>query len=421
MNVVYKNKEIKNIGIYFITNIIAKLIPFFLLPIITRYLVPAEYGKWSIFSAILTFAVPFISVVLKYQIARKFYTLSKKKFGELVFNVIFVNVTLSVLALVIVYLLTIFDNNFITLHYLYLIPIIALLTIIKEYFLTILRYEKKPALYGFVQISSSVILYAIAVLSITQYNYKWEGMLLGSIASSILMTSGAFIYLLKREYIHISFNVSSIKDSLKIGLPLVPHAIGGSIIAMSDRLILINMLDVEAVGIYATGYSLGMTAQIAVDSFNKTWGPWIYEQLAKITDEKKKRIVKFTYIYYILLFILWSIVCILGYIYMIWFINPEYHEAIPVIYWAAGAAVIRGLYIAVFPYMAYMGKTIIYPIATGLSAVVNISLTIYLVNINGMVGAAQATAASFLLMFMLLFIYSQKKYPMPWFTFNKSK
>ncbi len=416
---VLKSKSLQNIGIYLVANVIAKFIPLLLMPIITKFLAPEEYGKWSIFSTILLFSIPFIGLLLKNQITRKYYKLSKEKLGELIYNILIINVFLTVLAFLVIYILTFSDKNFITTHYLYVIPFMALFITTKEYFLTILRYEKRPALYGFFEITSSVVSYAIAILLIIQYNHKWEGLLIGSVFASMLMACFAFLYLLKKKYINFSFNASYIMSSLKIGLSLLPHAIGGSAIAISDRLILKKMLDVEIVGIYTIGYALGMTAQIVVDAFNKTWGPWIYEQLAQITDKKKKQIVKFTYIYYILLPFLWIGVCATGYIYMKWFINPKYHAALPVIYWSAGAAIIRGFYVAVFPYMTHLGKTIIYPVTTLFAALFNIVLTIYLVKINGMVGAAQATAAAFFLMFVSVFTYSQKNYPMPWLTFKK--
>ncbi|MHA1540133.1 MAG: lipopolysaccharide biosynthesis protein [Alphaproteobacteria bacterium] len=420
MNVILKNKSIQHLSIYFMTSIFGKMIPFLLLPLITKKLMPAEYGKWSIFSSVLVFSIPFTSLLLRNQITRTYYTVYKEKLAKIIYNIILINAVFTLILFLATALFAFYGNQFVTAHALYYIPLLAFLTCLKEYFLTLLRYEKRPFIYGIYEISSTLILYAMAILLILGLQYQWKALLIGSIASHIFVSFVACFYMIKKSYIKADFSLPYIKDSLKIGLPLLPHAIGGAVIGMSDRIILERMLSVEIVGIYAIGYSLGMTAQIVVDAFNKTWGPWLYEQLAQITHEKKRRIIRLTYLYYLMLPLLFTGVCIVGHFYILYFIDPQYHQALPVLYWAAGAAVIKGFYVAIFPYMTHLGKTIIYPIATGIAGIANIVLTIYLIEINGMIGAAQATAAAFLLMFLMLFIYTQKKYPMPWLNFKKA-
>ena len=72
--------------------------------------------------------------------------------------------------------------------------------------------------------------------------------------------------------------------------------------------------------------------------------------------------------------------------------------------------------------MTYIGKTVIYPLVTVSSALINVIFTIFLIKTNGMVGAAQATFISYVFTFVALLLYSNKYYPMPWLFFlQKSK
>jgi len=406
-------------GIYFTSTIISKIIPFLLLPIITKILIPAEYGKWSVFSSILAFTVPFAGLMMRYHIARSYYKLSREKIGELLSNVIFITLISSICIFLLSVIFSLFYKGFFMDYRIYLIPLLAFLTCISEYFTTILRYEKKPILYAVFELSGTLILWIIAVALIISDIMKWEGMLAGSVLSAFLITVFSLMYFKKNGFLIFKFSKEAVESALKIGIPLLPHAAAASVIAMSDRLILVKMTTTEIVGIYSVGYALGMTVNIFIEAFNKNWGPWIYEKLTDTSEETKILIVKNTYIFIAVLTAAFIAVCAGGNLYITFFIDIKYHAAVPILYWAALSAFFRGLYIAIFPYMTHLGITYIYSVITVTSGIINIILTVILVRYFGMIGAAQATAAAFFLMFFLLFIFSNSRFPMPWLFFLK--
>ncbi len=66
-------------------------------------------------------------------------------------------------------------------------------------------------------------------------------------------------------------------------------------------------------------------------------------------------------------------------------------------------------------YIYYAKKTHVTSFIPFIIAGVNIVLNYFLIKINGGVGAAQATAVSFCIGFVLTWIASAKVFPMPWF------
>jgi O-antigen/teichoic acid export membrane protein len=63
----------RSAGIYTITQVINSAIPFLLMPILTRYLTPADYGIVAMFGVLLSFVAPFTGLSINGAIARQYY------------------------------------------------------------------------------------------------------------------------------------------------------------------------------------------------------------------------------------------------------------------------------------------------------------------------------------------------------------
>ncbi len=67
---------LKNTAIYTLTTIINSAIPFLLIPILTRYLNPSDYGIISVYTVIVAIVSPFI-VIMYIVISPKYIILMK--------------------------------------------------------------------------------------------------------------------------------------------------------------------------------------------------------------------------------------------------------------------------------------------------------------------------------------------------------
>jgi O-antigen/teichoic acid export membrane protein len=74
----------------------------------------------------------------------------------------------------------------------------------------------------------------------------------------------------------------------------------------------------------------------------------------------------------------------------------------------------NGMYKMMVNYIFYSEKTQIISLITIVIAIINITLSIYLITDYGIYGAAYASAISFFLQFIITWIVSAIVYPMPW-------
>ena len=81
---------LKNTSVYAITTIINSAIPFLLIPFLTKYLSPSDYGLISMHAVLLAFITPFIGYNTNNYIGRLFYSLSKDDLSKYIGNLLFI-------------------------------------------------------------------------------------------------------------------------------------------------------------------------------------------------------------------------------------------------------------------------------------------------------------------------------------------
>jgi O-antigen/teichoic acid export membrane protein len=406
---------IKNGAIYLSSTIVSKAIPFLLLPILTKYLSPEEYGLLALFQVFIAFGLPFIGMNSHSVISRNFFKRDKEYNATLIFNLIIV-ITLTALItfLILSSFLVLFKQNIFGIpnRWVMSIPLLVFFNMINNYCLTVLRNSKQAFQFGFFEISRTTLNLSISIILVVFYSYNWFGRLYGIYLASIIMGIFSIIKLYNLGYLSFKFNRKQIKEILLISIPLIPHVLGSVLINMSDRLFIQKMCSSLDLGVYTVGYQFGMIMSVLVLAVSKVFSPWIYENL--VNENMKNKIVKSTYLIMVSYLVLALIISVLSSSLLPIMTPIEYHSGIDYIIWITFGFAFFGMYNLMFPYGVHVGSTKHLGIITFLIAILNMILNYLLIKLNGPIGAAQSTFFSFFLMFIFSFIYANKLYPMPW-------
>jgi O-antigen/teichoic acid export membrane protein len=414
---------LNNAFIYLFTGILNKAIPFLLLPVLTRYLTVEDYGTLSIFQVLLSFVIPIVGMNMQSNITRNY---SKKTRDEtallignlmlvLLFAVLLVEVSLGVL-------LTLQGTFFgISSFWILLLPFVAGLSIVNQFNMTILRNQERATMFGMFQIVNTLINLTVSILLIVGLGFGWEGRGLGVFIAAFCLGFVSLIFIRRQKLVIFSVRQDLINEILRLSIPLIPHGVGGVVIGLSDRLFIDQMVNKEAVGLYAVGYTFGMVVNLCVDSFSQAWSPWFHKKMNNTDNNTKKRIVSFTYLYFVSILLIALIITYVSKIVFPFFIDLKFDAATGFIVWIAVGYAFRGMYTMMFPYLIFKANTRFIGFVTGFTAFINIILNYFLISINGEVGAAQATLIAWFSMFILTWIYAAKICPMPWFYFWRIK
>lgn len=410
---------VKHSILYMGSSIFSKAIPFLLLPILTNYLTPEEFGLFSIYQILLAFCIAFLGMAIQTNISSNYFKVNKDELSQYFGNIVFI-ITFNVsLALILISIFGFIKDSLfsIDLKYLYLLPFLVFISIIFELYTTLLRSQKKALKFAIVEISNTVLRFSTVCLLVVFFGFGWESFPIGSILGLSLISVYCIFSLIQQGYLKLKYDKETLKNILALSLPLIPHAIGGMSIAMSDRLFIERIVGIKEVGIYAVGYSFGMIVSLFSDAFIKAWAPWFYEKMNNLSESSKKQIVKVTYLY-ILFILMVSIFVYLAALFLIPIMtSAEYHSAINYVFWIALAYSMQGIYKIFFPYLVHFSKTKYLAITTLLAAILSLIGNYFFIHEYGAVGAAYSTILAFIVSSIGVSFIAMKQVKLPWFNF----
>lgn len=416
MKNLFKTQLFKSAGIYTLTSVINSAIPFFLMPLLTRYLSPADYGIVSMFGVLVSFVGPFTGLSVQGAIARMYYEKDTIDIREYITNSIYILITSTA----IVSIIFIFFPNIISrlssvpIQVLWIVIAVSFSQFITRIVLTLWQVQVKPIQYGIYLISQTALNMFLSVFFIVAVGLTWEGRVYAQFVAFLLFAIIGFVILIKNKWLKFKINKKYIKHALGFGVPLIPHVLGGIIMTMTDRVFITNMVGIETTGIYTVGYQIGMIINLLAASFNQAYVPWLYSKLKENVIETKKKIVKLTYGYFIIILLLAIGLSVIGPFFLSFFVGKAFSQSGIFVTWIAIGYAFNGMYYMVVNYIFYANRNSLLAFVTFSTAILNVILNYFFIKGYGAIGAAQATTVIYFIKFVTVWILSAKVYPMPW-------
>ena len=405
-------------SVFTIGNILNAGIPFMLMPIMTRYLSPEEYGITTMFSVLLSIYTPFVGLNLHGFVSVSYF---KKNidFTLLVSTcfrmlVVFVGIVgiVTFLGSNIIGDITAFPSD-----WLWAVLLLCFCSFFVTVLQTIQQIQGRSKQYVKVQIAHTATYFALSILFVVFWGWNWKGRVLAQVIGAFVFFMISFHYLRSWGLLRWRFSKKYMQAGIRFGLPLLPHALCGFLMVSSDRLFISHMLGLKEVGIFSVGYSLGNAIELFGEAFNRAFSPWLYRHLQQNDEhgcDSKRMIVKFSY------------ACMIGFLcfallysyFMPWFLSfflgEKYQLAAQYIFAFSLSAACNAMYYIVVNYIFYCEKTNILAILTFGNGIAHICITYMMICEWGAIGAAWAAVVTQTLSFFGTWWLSNHVYPMPW-------
>lgn len=420
---ILKNKFFSNTLIYFISQIINKALPFLLIPLITRYLSPEQYGLVISFTAFLTFSYVFVGLSMNGAVNVSYFQNTHEQMKTYVFASLLILLVSALITSLLIHIFSviIIQKTGLTEPWLYLAIFTALFQFMTLINLALWQAEQKAKQFGVYQIMQSLLITILTIVFIVGFNFDAKGVIIANVISIILFGFVSIIFLWRRGYIAFSINHYDFRDLLHFGVPMVPHQLSGWILLQYDKLFIVAMLGLSAAGIYAIGFQIGMMISILTLAFNKAWSPYLFKKLATNPSEpEKQKLVKYTYIYFFSILSLALIISAFSPYFIQWYVGSTFNGSTQVVGIITFAFAFNGMYFMVVNYLFYMKKTKILALITFFNSILYIATSYILLKFYGVIGVAYATLISHTLAFIIVWKVSNDIYPMPWFKWTNS-
>ena len=422
MKELLKNKFLRDTSIYTAADVLNKLVPFVLLPVLTRYLTPEDYGIIAMFFVLTSILGIVTTFETNTAISVNFFKISKEELKIYIANVLLIIsiVTSIVFVFVIFYhahLSAIFSMPF---EWLIVAIVVTLTQFITTINLLLWQSEQKPIPFGIYQITQTIVNLTLSLILIVGFGMGWEGRLIAISFASVLFGMMSFLFLYKRDYLQFKLSRESIDDAVKFGVPLLPHALSIWFRTGVDRVFLTTLISASATGLYTVGFQMASIISVLTMAFNKAYVPYLFEHLSDITHKKKIHLVKYSYFYFFFLLLLAATLSLLAPIFIRFFLGDKFIHSQQYITWLAFGFAFHGMYYIVVNYILYMKQTAFLSYVTFSVSLLHVALSYILIKYNGALGAAQATTITSFITFISVWILSAKIYKMPWMAIMKS-
>jgi O-antigen/teichoic acid export membrane protein len=403
-------------GIYTIATVVNAGIPFLLMPILTRYLTPGDYGLVSMFFVLSAVATPLVGLNVHGAISVRYFDGKEPDLPRYIGNCFFI---LFLSTGIVCLAATVFAGPIRSLtmlpgHWLLAAIFVAFGQFVVQILLTLWQAENRPKSYGVFQVLQTSINLGLSILLVVSLGRMWEGRLEANLITTVVFAFAAFAILWKSGRVRFRFDGNRVKDALRFGVPLIPHALGGMLILQTDRIFITSMVSVADAGIYTVGFQIAFIVELLASSFNRAYVPWLYRKLHENDLLEKRKIVRFTYAYFALCLLFAIGLSLVAPWFLGFFVGREFTGAYRYIIWISLGFAFSAMYYMVSAYIFFAGRTHLLAWVTILSALLNILLNYLLIRRNGPVGAAQASAVAFLVSFLLTWALGNRAYRMPW-------
>ena len=416
---------LKKISIYTFIGFLGAGVNFFLMPYLSHFINPTEYGLLSMVNSYVTILIPLIGLVASSIISVDYFAIKDNaEFASLFSSVQLIPLVPAIIFLIFNLLFpgpiaSLFEIPVDKVYWLNLSVLLAFLIIYTDTLLAFTITEQKPGFYALFNISKLVVEVGLTLWFVTGMNMSWEGRLLSWLIVNLLFFFIAFAYFHKRRLLTLRVSKKYILAGISFGLPLILHTIGKFIINQSDRLFIAKMVSIEEAGIYNMGYQVGMVMLILVSSVGNFMYPYINERLSNPTYEGKLQIVKLSYLVTGISLIFLFLITVLTPIFFSWLIDADYRQATRYVFWVALSYFFWGVYLLFTGYIFFTKRTRFLGYLAIVNVLLNAGLNYLLIKNYGAIGAAWATCISFFVIALLTAIEANKRVKLPWNFFIK--
>jgi O-antigen/teichoic acid export membrane protein len=273
--------------------------------------------------------------------------------------------------------------------------------------LNALRALERPAAYAGIKFAQFAL---TLVLNVVLIVYAGRG-LGGAFESNIIASAFALVCCLPviLKYLRPTLSAESTRRLLAFGLPYVPTVLAGLITEVSDRVFVTRYSGAAEAGVYTIVYKFGMLMSLATNAFRSAWLPFLVN-LSRKEDGRPLCARTMTYFLMAGVMLCLAVTLFLNEI-VTHLASPAYLRGKWVVPVVLAAYLFGGVYVNLMAGVYVKERTRILPAIVGVGAAVNILCNVTLIPAMGMMGAAWATLAAYVVMTGMLYVRGRGFYP----------
>jgi O-antigen/teichoic acid export membrane protein len=395
-------------GAFALGNAAQRVFAFLLLPLYTAALSPAEFGRLGLLITIQAGVTVALSAGMETGVFRHYFHLegnssAQQRFVTSAWKSLLIAAP-AVAAIVAMLLVLLAPSSAVFRPKEAAIAVLgaAILVAATIVPLTILRAEQRLKDYITITLVAGISTAILTVLAVVILRLGVVGYFIAIlIANSVTLAASIYILPWRRRE---GFDRVGMRSTLAIALPLIPHTLSHWSLVLMDRAMLAVLVVPSALGVYTLASNLALPALILVLSLTQGFMPSYARAQAGSQAVRELRDTITAQV--LLVFFIGCATALLAPI-AVYIMAPSYAGAAPLVPWLALGYVFLGIYyVPMNAISLIVGRTTFVWVITVFAAAVNLGLIYIFVVEDGLLVAAIASAAGYLLLLVLITIYA---------------
>lgn len=382
-----------------------KGVSFFTTPIFTRLLTTEEYGQYSVFNSWYSIVAVFVSLNLSYGVYAQGLVKFEDERNQFISSLQGLTVTLVFVWIIIYLIFHDFWNALFSLTTVQMLAMIAMIwtTAVFNFWSMEQRTELKYRALVSVTILVSLAKPLLGIFLVIHCENKVTARILGLVLVELIVYVGMFFIQIFRGKKF--FFEKFWKYALTFNLPLIPHYLSSSVLNSADRIMIRDIVDSGAAGIYNLAYNVSQIMTMFNMALMQTIEPWL---LKKIKMRRLDDISGVAYPALIIIAILNITLIALAPEVVAIFAPEEYCDAI----WVIPPVTISVYFMFSYNFFSvfefYYEKTNFIAIATIAGAVLNVILNYFCIRRWGYLAAGYTTVICYIVYAVMHYCFMYK-------------
>lgn len=384
------NTESRNVLVYLASDLLAKGIPFLLIPFYTLYLSPAQFGNIAVFNVIVEILIIFVVMGGNTYFRVQYF---KHDDHSSLLGSLIVNVLLAIpIAALLTFLAYYFDLNPAQ-HdggWLALAVCIAISQSLILIALALFQCQGKAGYVGGLNLLSAAISGGVTLLLLT-VGYSEESRYVAyGIASLVVLIFSILAFRKSQQYLP-ALSLKYVRDGLNFGFGVLPHALSWWARSGMDRIIITLYVSAHATGLYAVAAQLSLVIIVLSNAVNQAFTPKIMKMLAEQQLTKAFLLCfKITLGYLMICGVLASFSPLI----FDWFIDAKFDEAQALLPMMCAVAFFQAVVTLCSNFLYFYKKVALLSAITFLTSLLHVAISFYVVEpfgVNGIIWSSIAT------------------------------
>ena len=405
----------KHSAIYGLGGLVSRVLAVLLLPLYTKYLTPADFGRVETLVALNAILVTLLRAGISTAFFRFYFDSTEPEQRLKVLRTSFwFTMAMSTLGLVLGWIFASAISDFLkidddTLVRAAFVGLWAQMN--YEQLTSLFRVEERSVAFVAASIANVLLTIGTTIVLVVGLDEKALGVVVGNFTGTLLVYLALLGY--RREQLGLQFDRELLRRMNRFGLPLVPSGLALWALNFSDRFFLARIAGQEDVGRYSLGVRIASAMVLLLVAFRMAWPAFAYS----IQDEREARrtyAFVLTYLLYVSCWLSLALGVLAPWIVKVLARNEEFWPGADVVAPLAFAGALWGAYTVVAIGIGRLRRTQFNWVVTGSAALVSVVLNLLLIPEYGIRGAAAASLTAFTVMFVAMAVYSQRLYPVPY-------